>query len=248
MDEDLRLTQLTELSSLYGLRDHTLFYLSPFPHALLFHLNEVFLFSFGYGIACLLKYLTITVPKRLRSPSYSNKNFSPIISRNRPFFIYSLNPFTLMQLDRTTNLRFVFSESLPQLPSPIHGGTRFIPFSEDELIGLFHTYTGTRTRVYKTFLLTLSSQYPFFPTRVSSKLLLDADLLIEDFPSSSPWLAPESKVIYERGIARLKSDFLISYGFQDRRSFILRASKEELDSRLDITLPAHTSNHNIEVI
>ncbi|MCW4023015.1 MAG: hypothetical protein ACOWW1_11040 [archaeon] len=239
LNEQLRLEQFLEVPFLNGLNDYTLYRKNEGVICLVFGQNKSYTVSISNGCVSLGKLLN-TKPidglKKKSSFHFCNKNFSPLQFTGEDLFVYSINPFILVKLvDDTFHKIKTDLGHNPLLPSKPHGGTRFIKFSEDEAIGMFHTYkTYRKKRRYKTYIMTVSTRFPYTPLRVSSKPFIDAAVEAKNMCNQDlPWLASGSKVVFERGLARFGNDFMVSYGLQDNQSILLKATPTELDSFLD---------------
>lgn len=242
LNQQLRLEQFLEVPYLRGLNDYTLYTKNGNVVCLVFQQNKIYNIMISKGRVSLGKLLSTKPIDHLTKKSgfnCCNKNFSPLQFAQDDFFVYSINPFILVKLvdgafhKIKTDLGYD-----PLLPATPHGGTRFIKFSEDEAIGMFHTYViHQRKRYYNTYLMTVSTQFPFKPMRVSSKPFIEAKTEAQNICNHDlPWLAEGSKVVFERGLARFGDDFLVSYGLQDKQSKLIKATPTELDSFLDKNL------------
>jgi hypothetical protein len=242
LNEQLRLEQFLEVPYLNDLNDYTLYRKNDDIICLIFHQTKIGSLSISKGHVSKEKLLDTKPIDKLKKETrflFGNKNFSPLQFIQEDMFVYSINPFVLIKLVDGTFYQIktdLYCNSL--LPSKPHGGTRFIKFSEDEAIGMFHTYERQqKKRQYKTYLMSISTQFPFTPLRVSSEPFIDAAVEAKNLCNQDlPWLASGSNVVFERGLARFGNDFLISYGLQDNQSILLKATATELNSFLDTNL------------
>lgn len=239
LDNQFRLEHFHEVKQLEGMRNSTLYRKNGVVYCLVFHKNMIYLMRMLEDFTFTkTRISTREINKLSRATNYvfCNKNFSPLEFAGKNLFIYSVNPYIIIELVdeefRSAESALPFDSRLPAAP---HGGTRFIKFSDEEAIGMFHIYEGTiKNRRYRTYLLSVSLEPPYHPLRVSSKPLLDG---LTDASDAEPlkccWLSDGAKIVYERGIARFNNDYLISYGVQDKYAKLIKISSGELDLLLD---------------
>lgn len=225
------LNELREIKCIRGLRDYTLFKSNNGLFALVYHKDKVFLVCIEKDNDCKCELITDEI---VNDNGFTYKNFSPIQENYILDFIYSISPFKALRIKGN---KF---EELPikykgKMSKSLHGGTRFIPFNDKELISVYHTYEGNLNRFYRVYLVTISKDYPYKPMRISSKSILDGNMVEDNIKPNKKckWLSQKAKVVFERGIVKVNKKYIISYGVQDKESRLLVATYNELNSLLD---------------
>lgn len=228
LDKKLNVKEINEVKCMKGVRDYTLFKNENYICALLYKKKQMNYVTFNGEDIFKIK---INIKGLLPFTSFI-KNLSPIEKDKGVIdYVYSIKPFITIKMEDNQ-----FNCELRQIKRlELHGGIRFIKFNEKELISLCHTYNGKRNRYYKIYLVTISNNYPYKLIRMSTIPILEGNIIEDNFMPNKNclWLNKNAKVVFERGIAKVKDNFIISYGVQDKESRLLIATYNELDSLLD---------------
>lgn len=173
--------------------------------------------------------------------TFREKNWTPFVTGNKIFLIPYLNPFTVLELDeKTGNTTEVSKFSWKTNLSEVHGGTRAVPYSETEYLGVCHSLERKKTgigekeiREYKIWIYTFSREPPFKILRFSERPLIESSMFPDVGPARDTWwLDTKSHVFFEHGVV-IKDDLVfVSFGVQDFYSKILILSKTELEELL----------------
>jgi len=239
--ENYELDMIKEVKCLSGLRDYTLFKSREGLYALCYHKNRIYFVVFNDEGESIEELNVEGLPSLY---DYSNKNFSPIEKDGYTIdFVYSFNPFNIIRIKEDGFIHLPITKK-SNINLKLHGGTRFIHFNDNELISVYHTYEGEANRYYKVYLVTISNDYPYKPMRISNKPILEGNMVGDNIKPNKKckWLNEKAKVVFERGIAKLDNKYIISYGVQDRESWLLTATYNELDSLLDKTIDIEEVN------
>jgi predicted GH43/DUF377 family glycosyl hydrolase len=161
-----------------------------------------------------------SIPTVNRIESYCEKNWVPILES--PFqFVKWTNPVEIvkydMEKDETTT---TLLGSGPKLQADMRGGSQIIPYKEYSL-GIFHetflhnSKAGNKNATYRHRIV-----------------LFDKDWNI--VKRSELFSFMDAEVEFCCGLVHIDNYFLLSFGFQDNASFILKMSETELLERLGL--------------
>lgn len=170
------------------------------------------------------------------------KNWSPVIIRDELYFIYELNPLTVIKFHPENNTCIQIASNSWKNPfqTYLSGSTTLIPWRGSEYIGIFHTYTkSTSIRTYSMgFYIVDVNQWCV--TRISSELVLIAKptILKKLFRKflDKLWYSKYSKnllgkflhqiygnpwnVIYTCGMIDYSEKLVVSIGYNEQSCYI----------------------------
>lgn len=163
------------------------------------------------------------------------KNWSPFYCREKIYLVYSICPFQVLFLN--VNNAEIIDDSPTHFWAgfDLRGGTRAIPYNEDEYlcpchhVKVFEHNAVKQLRYYHIGAFTFSRKLPFRIRRITEIPLLEE---VNGPARDSPWLVPESRILFERGIEIKGEDIYISCGEQDFRSKVMKLSRNELENSL----------------
>jgi hypothetical protein len=149
--------------------------------------------------------------------SYCEKNWMPII--DKPFhFVKWTNPTEVIRANLNDNLseRIFLSEHKENLPYEIRGGTPLIPWNDDQYLCICHDvdYRPKNYNGHKD-----SDYYHRF-------VIFNNDFTINTISEQFNFMT--AKIEFCIGLAQYKDDILITFGFQDNSSYIIRINKNKL--------------------
>ena len=152
--------------------------------------------------------------------SYCEKNWMPIL--DRPYhFIKWTNPTEVVKADPVTGAceTVVLQELNADYSGNIRGGSQVIPW-EDGYLCLNHI-----TYLFKSELQRKNARYRHVFTK------FDKDFKIQKVSKEFSFM--EGEIEFACGMAQLNDDLLITFGFQDNASFLLRTPKTIVESLLN---------------
>tara|TARA_B100001094_G_scaffold169072_1_gene163517 strand:+ start:750 stop:1760 length:1011 start_codon:yes stop_codon:yes gene_type:complete len=149
--------------------------------------------------------------------SYCEKNWMPII--DEPFnFVKWTNPTEIVKVDlENNNCKQIYINNLKYIiPFDIRGGSPLIEWDENSYICITHEVD-----------FTLKNQNGFKNADYYHRFIIfDKDYSIKYISDSFNFMT--SKVEFCIGLAQYKNDILISFGFQDNCSYIIKIKKDRL--------------------
>ena len=154
--------------------------------------------------------------------SYCEKNWMPIL--DKPFhFVKWTNPTEVVKVDLKNNLseRISLSTVKEQLPYEIRGGTPLIKWKENQYLCICHDvdYRPKNHNGHKD-----SDYYHRF-------IIFNDDYSIRKISGQFNFMT--AKIEFCIGIAQYRDDILITFGFQDNSSYIIRINKDRLSELID---------------
>ena len=166
------------------------------------------------------------------SSSYCEKNWMPII--DQPFhFVKWANPTEIVKVDLEKNLseEVYLSKINKTLPYEIRGGTPLIRWKKNQYLCICHDvdYRPQNHNGYKD-----SDYYHRF-------IIFNDDYSIDKISEQFNFMT--AKIEFCIGLAQYRDDILITFGFQDNSSYIIRVNKDKLNTMIENKLS--NSNHII---
>jgi predicted GH43/DUF377 family glycosyl hydrolase len=152
--------------------------------------------------------------------SYCEKNWMPVL--DKPYhFIKWTNPTEVVKADPVTGAceTVVLQELNADYSGNIRGGSQVIPW-EDGYLCLNHI-----TYLFKSELQRKNARYRHVFTK------FDKDFKIQKVSKEFSFM--EGEIEFACGMAQLNDDLLITFGFQDNASFLLRTPKTIVESLLN---------------
>jgi len=152
--------------------------------------------------------------------SYCEKNWMPIL--DKPYhFIKWTNPTEVVKADPVTGAceTIILQELNADYSGNIRGGSQVIPW-EDGYLCLNHI-----TYLFKSELQRKNARYRHVFTK------FDKDFKIQKVSKEFSFL--EGEIEFACGMAQLNDDLLITFGFQDNASFLLKTPKKIVESLLN---------------
>jgi predicted GH43/DUF377 family glycosyl hydrolase len=152
--------------------------------------------------------------------SYCEKNWMPIL--DKPYhFIKWTNPTEVVKADPVTGAceTVVLQELNAGYSGNIRGGSQVIPW-EDGYLCLNHI-----TYLFKSELQRKNARYRHVFTK------LDKDFKIQKVSKEFSFM--EGEIEFACGMAQLNDDLLITFGFQDNASFLLKTPKKIVENLLN---------------
>ena len=161
----------------------------------------------------------IEVPEK---DTYCEKNWMPII--DRPFyFIRWTNPTEVVKvnLEKKISERVYLSTIKEELPYEIRGGTPLIPWKDNQYLCICHDvdYRPKNHNGHKD-----SDYYHRF-------IIFNNDYSIHQISGQFNFMT--AKIEFCIGLAQYKDDILITFGFQDNSSYIIRINKHKLSNIIE---------------
>jgi predicted GH43/DUF377 family glycosyl hydrolase len=152
--------------------------------------------------------------------SYCEKNWMPVL--DKPYhFIKWTNPTEVVKADPVTGAceTVVLQELNAGYSGNIRGGSQVIPW-EDGYLCLNHI-----TYLFKSELQRKNARYRHVFTK------LDKDFKIQKVSKEFSFM--EGEIEFACGMAQLNDDLLITFGFQDNASFLLKTPKKIVENLLN---------------
>lgn len=152
--------------------------------------------------------------------SYCEKNWMPIL--DKPYhFIKWTNPTEVVKADPVTGAceTIILQELNADYSGNIRGGSQVIPW-EDGYLCLNHI-----TYLFKSELQRKNARYRHVFTK------FDKDFKIQKVSKEFSFL--EGEIEFACGMAQLNDDLLITFGFQDNASFLLKTPKKIVENLLN---------------
>jgi predicted GH43/DUF377 family glycosyl hydrolase len=152
--------------------------------------------------------------------SYCEKNWMPVL--DKPYhFIKWTNPTEVVKADPVTGAceTVVLQELNADYSGNIRGGSQVIPW-EDGYLCLNHI-----TYLFKSELQRKNARYRHVFTKFNK------DFKIQKVSKEFSFM--EGEIEFACGMAQLNDDLLITFGFQDNASFLLRTPKTIVESLLN---------------
>jgi predicted GH43/DUF377 family glycosyl hydrolase len=152
--------------------------------------------------------------------SYCEKNWMPIL--DKPYhFIKWTNPTEVVKADPVTGAceTVVLQELNADYSGNIRGGSQVIPW-EDGYLCLNHI-----TYLFKSELQRKNARYRHVFTK------FDKDFKIQKVSKEFSFM--EGEIEFACGMAQLNDDLLITFGFQDNASFLLKTPKKIVENLLN---------------
>ena len=152
--------------------------------------------------------------------SYCEKNWMPIL--DKPYhFIKWTNPTEVVKADPVTGTceTVILQELNGNYSGNIRGGSQVIPW-EDGYLCLNHI-----TYLFKSELQRKNARYRHVFTK------FDKDFKIQKVSKEFSFM--EGEIEFACGMAQLNDDLLITFGFQDNASFLLKTPKKIVESLLN---------------
>jgi predicted GH43/DUF377 family glycosyl hydrolase len=152
--------------------------------------------------------------------SYCEKNWMPIL--DKPYhFIKWTNPTEVVKADPVTGAceTVVLQELNANYSGNIRGGSQVIPW-EDGYLCLNHI-----TYLFKSELQRKNARYRHVFTK------FDKDFKIQKVSKEFSFM--EGEIEFACGMAQLNDDLLITFGFQDNASFLLKTPKKIVENLLN---------------
>lgn len=211
-----------------------------FAHGMVVPFNDYNGWCCSLGI-CRLKDQKISIPvipnygeninasNKGRTTHYSQeKNWMPLIQKDRLYFVYMVNPYTLIECDPDTGQCREVHKSLEYKTdfwkhgSFIGGGTPFVEY-KGKFYSFFHSFTlqdpkVNTTRQYHVGLMSLDENLKF--CEMSKEPIMSGEWNIaQDLRPQNNWWRPN--VVFPCGLVLRKINgvdhFAMSYGWQDCR-------------------------------
>lgn len=154
--------------------------------------------------------------------SYCEKNWMPV--KDKPFhFIKWTNPTEVIKVNIDTNEaeQIYISNKILNLPKDLRGGSQLIPWYNDTYLAITHEvyFTPKNYNGYKD-----GDYYHRF-------IMWDKDWNITYVSKAFNFMT--AKIEFCIGLECVNDDILISYGFQDNCSYIVKIKKEKLQDILN---------------
>ena len=152
--------------------------------------------------------------------SYCEKNWMPIL--DKPYhFIKWTNPTEVVKADPVTGAceTIILQELNADYSGNIRGGSQVIPW-EDGYLCLNHI-----TYLFKSELQRKNARYRHVFTK------FDKDFKIQKVSKEFSFM--EGEIEFACGMAQLNDDLLITFGFQDNASFLLKTPKKIVENLLN---------------
>jgi len=150
--------------------------------------------------------------------SYCEKNWMPII--DEPFnFVKWTNPTEIVKVDlENNNCKQIYINDIKyNLPYDIRGGSPLIEWDENSYICITHEVD-----------FTLKNQNGFKNADYYHRFIIfNKDYSIKYISDSFNFMT--AKVEFCIGLAKYKNDILITFGFQDNSSYIIKINKDKLE-------------------
>ena len=150
--------------------------------------------------------------------SYCEKNWMPIIGE--PFnFVKWANPTEIVKVDLENNIcKHIYTNNIKHnLPYDIRGGSPLIEWDENSYICITHEVD-----------FTLKNQNGFKNADYYHRFIIfNKDYTIKYISDSFNFMT--AKVEFCIGLAQYKNDILITFGFQDNSSYIIKINKDRLE-------------------
>tara|TARA_B110000208_G_scaffold191861_1_gene260582 strand:- start:3857 stop:5407 length:1551 start_codon:yes stop_codon:yes gene_type:complete len=168
--------------------------------------------------------------------SYCEKNWMPILSE--PFhFVKWTDPTEIVEIDLETNHARRISHKAKKYTKPcIRGGSPLIKWSNNTYLCITHEvdFTLSNENGYKD-----ASYYHRFVVFDEN---YDITLMTESFTFMT------GKIEFCIGLDRYKEDILITFGFQDNGSYLIRIGNEKLERLIHDTLNPEPSEKGPEIV
>jgi predicted GH43/DUF377 family glycosyl hydrolase len=152
--------------------------------------------------------------------SYCEKNWMPVL--DKPYhFIKWTNPTEVVKADPVTGAceTVILQELNGSYSGNIRGGSQVIPW-EDGYLCLNHI-----TYLFKSELQRKNARYRHVFTK------FDKDFKIQKVSKEFSFM--EGEIEFACGMAQLNDDLLITFGFQDNASFLLKTPKKIVENLLN---------------
>jgi hypothetical protein len=154
--------------------------------------------------------------------SYCEKNWMPILEKPLHFVKWA-NPTEVVKVNLETNLseQVFLSKVKGRLPYEMRGGTPLIRWNTDQYLCICHDvdYRPKNHNGHKD-----SDYYHRF-------VILNDDYSIHTISEQFNFMT--AKIEFCIGLAEYKDDILITFGFQDNSSYIIRINKDSLELLLN---------------
>jgi hypothetical protein len=191
------------------------------------------------------------------APPAQEKNWSPVVIGDNLYFIYELNPLTVIkfQIENNTCVQISSNPWESHFQTYLSGSTALIPWRESEYIGIFHTYKSSKSiRTYSMGFYTIDINQ-WRVTHISSELVLVAKttLLKKLFGRflKKLWYSKYSKiywlgkllhiiygdpwnVIYTCGLIDYGEDWAVSIGYNHQNCYIETYDKVKISESFDV--------------
>ena len=154
--------------------------------------------------------------------SYCEKNWMPIL--DKPFhFVKWTNPTEVVKVNLETNMseRVFMGNCKEALPYEVRGGTPLIRWNENQYLCICHDvdYRPKNHNGHKD-----SDYYHRF-------IIFNDDYSIQKISGQFNFMT--AKIEFCIGMAQYKDDILITFGFQDNSSYIIRVNKDKLNDLIN---------------
>ena len=150
--------------------------------------------------------------------SYCEKNWMPIL--DKPFhFVKWTNPTEIVEVNlEQNNCKQIFKGDITfDLPFDIRGGSPLIEWDDNSYICITHEVD-----------FTLKNQNGFKNADYYHRFIIfDKDYTIKYISRNFNFMT--AKIEFCIGLAKYKNDILISFGFQDNASYIIKVNKDRLE-------------------
>tara|TARA_Y100001980_G_C14554844_1_gene342212 strand:+ start:3018 stop:4028 length:1011 start_codon:yes stop_codon:yes gene_type:complete len=150
--------------------------------------------------------------------SYCEKNWMPIL--DKPFhFVKWTNPTEIVEVNlEQNNCKQIFKGDITfDLPFDIRGGSPLIEWDDNSYICITHEVD-----------FTLKNQNGFKNADYYHRFIIfDKDYTIKYISRHFNFMT--AKIEFCIGLAKYKNDILISFGFQDNASYIIKVNKDRLE-------------------
>jgi predicted GH43/DUF377 family glycosyl hydrolase len=161
------------------------------------------------------------------------KNWTPFISRNKVNYVYSFNPFVV--LDDKSNVLVKKNYDLSFYTKKygnIRGGTPSLPYKDGYLCFTHSVFTD---RGKKTYGISCAYHTDKQLIAIGRNLLIMGDdyCLDEEDPDKPDTPCGTARVVFASGAVKTDTGYKVSYGVNDRMNYCMDISDEEIEWSLE---------------